>query len=150
MESPERKEARRRCRQAEAVARVLPGPFGWLARVIPLRKHLKLAGITRAELFERTKHRRPIRVHDLRATFVTVALAEGHSEAWICDRTGHRSSQMVNAYRRAARIAVELGLGPLRVPGRRAVRRPGRLPRTEPDCLPAVAAASHEPDFLRS
>jgi hypothetical protein len=29
-----------------------------------------------------------------------------------------------------------------------AVRRPGRLPRTEPDCLPAVAMALHEPDFL--
>ena len=77
------------------------------------REHLTLAGIDRVELFERSKHRRPIRVHDLRATFITVGLAQGRSEAWICDRTGHRSSQMVNAYRRAARTATELGLGPL-------------------------------------
>jgi integrase len=78
------------------------------------RANLKLAGIDRPELFERTPHRRPIRVHDLRATFITIGLAQGRSEAWICDRTGHKSSVMVNAYRRAARTATELNLGTLR------------------------------------
>jgi integrase len=34
------------------------------------RRHLEAAGVTRPELFDRTKTRRPIRVHDLRATFV--------------------------------------------------------------------------------
>jgi hypothetical protein len=52
-------------------------------------------------------------VHDLRATFVTLALAVGRSEAWVADRIGHRSSVMINRYRRAARTAQELGLGEL-------------------------------------
>jgi hypothetical protein len=37
----------------------------------------------------------------------------GKSEAWIGDRTGHRSSIMINRYKRSARTAAELGLGPL-------------------------------------
>jgi integrase len=53
------------------------------------REHLAGAGVTRPELFEQSGHRRPIRVHDLRATFVTLALAAGRSEAWVADRTGH-------------------------------------------------------------
>jgi integrase len=76
-----------------------------------LREALELAGVTRAELHERSAVRRPIRVHDLRATFVTLALATGRSETWVADRTGHRSSFMINRYRRAARTATELGLG---------------------------------------
>jgi integrase len=77
------------------------------------RADLALAGIDRAELFERTKSRQPIRLHDLRATFVTLALAAGRSETWVSDRTGHRSSVMIANYRRAARTASELGLGEL-------------------------------------
>jgi hypothetical protein len=50
-------------------------------------------------------------VHDLRATFITLALATGRTEAWIADRTGHRSSQMINRYRRPARTVADLGLG---------------------------------------
>jgi integrase len=75
------------------------------------RAHLRLAGVTRPQLFERTASRQPIRIHDLRGTFVTLALAEGRSETWVADRTGHKSSQMINRYRRAARSAGELGLG---------------------------------------
>ena len=52
----------------------------------------------------------PIRVHDFRATFVTVNLAHGKSETRIADRTGHRSSQMINTYRRQARTWTELGV----------------------------------------
>jgi hypothetical protein len=77
------------------------------------RAHLNLAGVRREELFHRSANRSPIRIHDLRATFVTLALANGRTEAWVCDRTGHRSSQMVNRYRRAARSASELNLGTL-------------------------------------
>ena len=44
------------------------------------RSDLELAKIGRAELFERSKTRLPIRIHDLRATFVTLALAAGKSE----------------------------------------------------------------------
>ena len=78
------------------------------------RWHLRTAGVHRPELFERTPQRRPIRIHDQRACFVTLNLAAGKSESWICDRTGHKSSAIVNAYRRAARTAAELGLGELR------------------------------------
>jgi integrase len=77
------------------------------------RSHLNRAGSMRQVLFQRTKARNPIRLHDLRATFVTLSLALGRTETWVCDRTGHRSSQMVNGYRRAARTAEELQLGPL-------------------------------------
>ena len=40
-----------------------------------------------------------------------LALAIGRSEAWVADRTGHKSSVKINRYRRAARTAAELGLG---------------------------------------
>ena len=69
------------------------------------RDDLRSAGLTRPQLFERNDRRQPIRVHDLRGTFVTLALAAGRSEAWVADRTGHRSSQMINVYRRPARAA---------------------------------------------
>lgn len=52
-----------------------------------------------------------LRAHDLRASFVTVNLALGKSEAWITDRTGHKSSQMIYRYKRAARTHKELNLG---------------------------------------
>lgn len=68
-----------------------------------LRRDLKKAGVTRQKLFERSEHRRPIRAHDLRATFVTISLAIGKSEAWVTDRTGHKSSSMLARYRRKAR-----------------------------------------------
>jgi integrase len=88
-------------------------PFeGWRLAGL-LREHLQAAGVTRAELFTRSENRRPIRAHDLRGTFVTLALANGRSETWVADRTGHTSSQMINRYRRAARGAMELELGPL-------------------------------------
>ena len=78
-----------------------------------LRRHLREAGIVRAELFERSATRQPMRIHDLRATFITVSLANGRSESWVADRTGHTSSVMINRYRRAARRVEELGLGAL-------------------------------------
>lgn len=79
-----------------------------------LREHLALAGVDRPALFERSASRQPIRAHDLRATMITIALANGRSETWVQDRTGHTSSVMVNRYRRAARSYAELGLGELR------------------------------------
>lgn len=83
----------------------------WLAE--QYRGHLQLAGVDRAELFETTATRRQIRLHDTRATFITIALANGRSETWVADRTGHKSSNQINGYRRAARTAAELGLGEL-------------------------------------
>ncbi|MBX3192081.1 MAG: hypothetical protein KF819_34140, partial [Labilithrix sp.] len=74
---------------------------------------LRTAGVDRAELFERSAARQPIRLHDLRATFVTVSLANAKTEQWVTDRTGHKSSQMLSTYTRQARTWAELGLGAL-------------------------------------
>jgi len=74
---------------------------------------LQQAGITRAELFERSSSRQPLRLHDLRATFVTVSLANDRTEQWVTDRTGHKSSAMVALYARQARTWGELQLGSL-------------------------------------
>ncbi len=79
-----------------------------------LRAELKAAGVERAQLFETTATRQQLRAHDLRATFVTLALASGKSESWVADRTGHKSSAMISRYKRAARTVAELGLGTLR------------------------------------
>jgi integrase len=68
----------------------------------------------RATLFEHNGVRQQLRAHDLRATFVTINLALGKSETWISDRTGHKSSQMIHRYKRAARTHAELNLGPLK------------------------------------
>lgn len=80
-----------------------------------LRADLERAGVkaTRPEIFERSVNRRPMRMHDLRGTFVTLSLAAGQSETWVADRTGHKSSTMINRYRRRAREAGELHLGVL-------------------------------------
>ena len=60
-----------------------------------LREGLKRAGVARPELFAPHANRLPLRAHDLRGSFVTLALAIGRTEAWVTDRTGHRSSAMV-------------------------------------------------------
>jgi integrase len=78
-----------------------------------LRAHLGLAKVERRELFARSDKRQRLRAHDLRATFVTLSLANGKSETWVADRTGHHSSAQIGNYRRAARTAAELRLGPL-------------------------------------
>lgn len=78
-----------------------------------VRDHLSEAGVDREELHTSTENRGRFRAHDLRGTFVTLSLAAGRSEAWVQDRTGHTTSVMLNRYRRAARSASELDLGPL-------------------------------------
>jgi hypothetical protein len=45
--------------------------------------------------------------------FVTVSLANGKTEQWVTDRTGHRSSQMLALDTRQARQWSELMLGAL-------------------------------------
>jgi hypothetical protein len=76
-----------------------------------LREGLELAGVTRSELLKPKEGRLVMRAHDLRGSFVTLALANGRTEAWVTDRTGHKSSSMVYRYKRAARTAAELDLG---------------------------------------
>ena len=78
-----------------------------------LRAYARKAGLERSQLYEKSEERIALRIHDLRATFVTVSLAQGQTETWVADRTGHRSSQMIATYRRVARTYRELNLGPL-------------------------------------
>jgi len=68
-----------------------------------VKADLRAAGVTREALYKSSETRIAFRAHDLRATFITVNLAAGKSETWIMDRTGHRSSTMVQRYRRKAR-----------------------------------------------
>jgi len=79
-----------------------------------LRSDLEAAGVKRRELHEKGEYTAKLRTHDLRGTFVTLSLANGKTETWVADRTGHKSSTMINGYRRLARSARELGLGPLK------------------------------------
>ena len=102
-----------RGKKAEQVPRVFPkAVVGERCHFAPrLRAGLELAGVNRPELTVPKKGRMLLRAHDLRGTFVTLALAAGRTEGWVTDRTGHRSSLMLYRYKRAARTAGELGLG---------------------------------------
>lgn len=96
-----------------------------------LRADLKMAKVDRPKLFEESQHRMRLRAHDLRGTFVTLSLANGKTEAWVQQRTGHTSSIMINRYRRMAMTAEELGLGPL-LPMHRAIPELAKLGGDEP------------------
>jgi integrase len=91
------------------------------------RKRIRL----RAQLLERSENRIRLRAHDLRATFVTLALALGKTEAWVTQRTGHLSSTSIRGYMRDAETAEELDLGWL-----------------EPmhEVIPELAAVGHDED----
>jgi integrase len=66
-----------------------------------VRAALARVGVTREELTTHNEHRIRLRFHDAtRATFITTALACGKSEAWVTERTGHKSSAQVYEYRR--------------------------------------------------
>ncbi len=94
---------------------VFPAPSGAPYRkdalAEKLRRALKTAGVERVQLLEDGTNRKKVRAHDLRSTFVTLALAAGRGETWVADRTGHKSSAMIQRYERRARTARELGLG---------------------------------------
>ena len=76
-----------------------------------LRDGLVEAGVTRPALLAHDSKRQRLRAHDLRATFVTLSLASGHSAAWVQARTGHTLSAMIARYRREPRLAIEARLG---------------------------------------
>lgn len=75
------------------------------------RVDLSDCGIDRRELHETTAAGRRIRAHDLRGTFVSLALAQGRSDQWIMDRTGHSQSQQLRQYDRDSRFAADRKLG---------------------------------------
>jgi integrase len=68
-----------------------------------IRCDLRRVGVTGPQLFESSETRQRFRAHDLRATFVTIALATGKTETWVSDRTGHDGHTMIDKYRRKAR-----------------------------------------------
>lgn len=76
-----------------------------------LRAHLRLAGITRSELFERRAGSRNIVVHDLRATCTTVKMALGWSDNDIMRLTGHETSSELKKYKREADTLRDLDAG---------------------------------------
>lgn len=76
-----------------------------------LHKNLRAAGLTRGELFDTPEGERPITVHDLRASFVTIARHIGMPDRWIRDRSGHESGKVLERYDRGVRHASEQGLG---------------------------------------
>lgn len=78
------------------------------------RDHLKAAHVKRDLLFKSSDERKQIVLHDLRATMITLNLAHGKNEAWIMDRTGHKSSTQIQAYRREVALAIARKLPPLR------------------------------------
>jgi hypothetical protein len=78
-----------------------------------LRAELLAAGVDRYELHHDGTNRKQLRARDTRTTFITLSLANGRSETWVMDRTGHGTSSMVNRYRKRAREAQELHLGEL-------------------------------------
>lgn len=82
-------------------------------RALPdlLRAYLKLAGVTRPQLYVTTADSRQLCVHDLRGSFVTVMLALDKSEAFISQRTGHMSSVQLRGYQRLAQTFAELKVG---------------------------------------
>jgi integrase len=102
------------------------------------RDDLRLAGVKRHELFEKVDGvRAPIRAYDLRATFVTVKLAIGWTEAQISLRTGHQSSQMIARYRRIAQTAEELEIEDFLPLDALLFGEPVTPPVTPPDGPPA-------------
>jgi hypothetical protein len=121
------------------------------------------AGVTRPELHAATPERMALRAHDLRGSFVTIAFANGRSESWVADRTGHRSSQMLARYKRPARTAADVGLGdwtPLDValglakrstpPGAPKRGTPSRARRGAPSRVGQRVGQKSAPDTIRT
>jgi integrase len=67
-----------------------------------LRHHLKLAGVTRSDLFQSDATRKAMTFHDLRATGITWAAARGDEPLRIKQRAGHASFSTTEIYLREA------------------------------------------------
>ncbi len=91
---------------AEPVVRDIGVDPHVLART--LRDDLLLAGVDRTELHAEEDGVQRLRFHDLRASFVTWAKRDNRTDAWIAERTGHQSDEMMERYTRAARTLADL------------------------------------------
>ena len=72
---------------------------------------LKTAGLTRRGIFRPDRGENQLRLHDLRASFCTLARALGQPDRWIMDRSGHENASVFEGYDRGARHAKERNLG---------------------------------------
>ncbi|MCL4752570.1 MAG: site-specific integrase [Myxococcales bacterium] len=78
-----------------------------------LRTALRTAGVDRPELFEPDEGFRRLVGHDLRATHVTLARANGVSDEVIRRRTRHTTTKMIDRYDHAVGLYEELDCGML-------------------------------------
>ncbi len=69
-----------------------------------LRRHLRLAGVTRAELFANDKTRKHLTFHDLKATAITWMAIRGDNPLAIMQRAAHEDFKTTLAYLRAAEM----------------------------------------------
>ena len=67
-----------------------------------LRRHLKMAGVKRTDLFANDEARKHITFHDLRATGITWMAIRGDDPLKIRSRAGHRSFATTEIYIREA------------------------------------------------
>lgn len=101
----------RACGLPKGTALVFPGRAGKRLTVGAVRKRftrdLIAAGVTRRTLLQGADGIEPLRVHDLRATFITLALRMGRSLKWIMTRTGHEDFATLKVYDRLVEDANE-------------------------------------------
>ena len=71
------------------------------------RGDLKDSGVTRKTLLVGADGIQPLRIHDLRASFVTLALRAGKTTKWIMTRTGHETLGVLSVYDRLVQDANE-------------------------------------------
>jgi integrase len=70
-------------------------------------KDLREAGVTRKSILDGADGINPIRVHDLRASFVTLSLRGKRDLKWIMTRTGHETLGVLKGYDRLVQDAEE-------------------------------------------
>lgn len=95
----------------ERSSRVFPGRQKKSLSAATVRKRflddVRDAGVRRKSITEGADGIGQLRVHDLRATFVTLALRAGKSLKWITTRTGHESLGVMQVYDRLVQDAEE-------------------------------------------
>jgi integrase len=74
------------------------------------RADLRLAGLTRADLYTQGPLKGHFGTHCFRRSLVTRSLANGVSEDWVRQRTGHTTDEL-RRYRQAAQSLAELSIG---------------------------------------
>jgi len=93
---------------ARGKGRLFDLPISKLAQSV--RKHLLLAGVTRADLHTSDATRKPLGFHDLRATGITWMALRGDDPLKIQQRAGHRQFSTTQVYlREAETLGVDTG-----------------------------------------